>query len=542
MRKKWICILLVLVLLLPCMASACQSSNHAGEQTDDLTSDASVPEDIVPPKATLNQSCIYLFAGETYALPYTLEDEDADPEDVAWTSSDDCVTVQAGSVTAVREGASYVSAGNDSSCLVYVFPKEMPVLSIQTGGKAINSKKEYTQCQVSLSTENGEYNMEGVSAGIRIRGNSTAEYPKKPYRIKFDKKQNLLGMNEGAECKSWVLLADYLDDTKLRNSSALSFASVMLEEYSSDWRYVSLEINGEYKGVYLLCEQNQINKNRIDIEEAGADSQELLSGYLLEVDASYDDSPKFEIDYSGLHIVRFTGEPYTRTCNDVGLKKLFISVKNDGISGKQFAFIEKVTKNIFTILYAATFENVMYVFDENYDLTEAPDLSAEEVISRVIDVDSMVRMYLFCELMCNSDEYKKSFFLWIDFSDDGKLTFGCPWDFDGATVEWASYNYHPTNNYFAARRNLWFVMAMNHGWFRDRVKQCWQQLYADTDGFSSSLHTASQISRKYREDFEKDRQLWGQRAGDGRAHAALTKQWFKDRIEWMNSGSVFGAN
>lgn len=536
MRETLVRILLALAILLSCMASSCQRPDH----TEETTSDEGIPGEVEAPKATLTQSCMYLFAGDTCQLPYILEDSEADPEDVEWVSSDDCVTVQKGSITAVKEGYAYVSAGNDSYCLVYVLPDEMPVLRVDTGGSSIASKKEYTQCRVSLSSENEQYTIENASAGIRLRGNSTAGYAKKPYRIKFEEKQNLLGMNEGAECKNWVLLADYLDDTKLRNSSAFSFASVMLEEYSSDWRYVSLEINGEYKGVYLLCEQNQINKNRIDIEEAGEDSNELLSGYLLEIDASYNDSRKFEIDYGGLNIFRFTGEPYTRTCNDVGLSKLFVSVKNDGLSDAQFSFIEKVTNNIFTILYAATFENVMYVFDENYDLAEAPDLSAEEVISRVIDIDSMVRMYLFCELICNSDEYKKSFFLWIDFSDDGKLTFGCPWDFDGATVEWNSYSYHPTNNYFAARRNLWFVMAMNHRWFRNRAKQIWRELYENTNGFASTLQTISKVSRIYKEDFEKDLQTWGRRAYDGRNHTALTKQWFNERVEWLNGRAQFG--
>lgn len=542
MRKQLLPVILAFAILLPCMTSACQRSDHTSNSMEETTPNAGVSAEVAVPEATLTQSCIYLFAGDTRELPYTLADSDADPDDVEWVSSNDCVTVQKGIVTAVKEGYAYVSAGNDSLCLVYVLPNEMPVLKINTDHQTIASKTEYTRCQVSLSTENEQYGLKNVSAGIRIRGNSTSSYPKKPYRIKFDEKQNLLGMNEGAECKSWVLLADYLDDTKLRNSTALSLASVMLKEYSSDWRYVSLEINGVYEGVYLLCEQNQINKNRIAIEEAGADSKKALSGYLLEVDASGDDSYRFDIDYSRLAISTFDGRPFTLACNDGSEKKLFISIKNEGLSDTQRFFIRKVIRNIFTILYSATYENVMYVFDEGYNLVEAPDLSAEEVISRVVDIDSMVRMYLFCELICNSDEYKKSFFLWIDFTDDGKLTFGCPWDFDGAIVWWSSYSYQPTDSYFAAKRNLWFVMAMNHEWFRDRAKQCWQELYENTNGFASSLHTVSQVLEHYEKDFEEDLLLWGRRANDHRDHSAVTQQWLADRIRWMNGKKQFGAN
>ena len=125
---------------------------------EEETTDAPAPE-AVAPKATLTQNCIYLFAGDTFELPYVLEDSGADPGDVEWVSSDDCVTVQKGVVTAVREGHSYVSAGNDSCCLVYVLPEEMPVLSIDTDGWAITSKTDYTPCEVSLSTENERYNL-----------------------------------------------------------------------------------------------------------------------------------------------------------------------------------------------------------------------------------------------------------------------------------------------------------------------------------------------------------------------------------------------
>ena len=34
---------------------------------------------------------------------------------------------------------------------------------------------------------------------------------KKAFRIKFDQKQKMLGLNDDAKCKSWVLLAEYYD-------------------------------------------------------------------------------------------------------------------------------------------------------------------------------------------------------------------------------------------------------------------------------------------------------------------------------------------
>ena len=72
-----------------------------------------------------------------------------------------------------------------------------------------------------------------ASAGIKVRGNSSAYYGdvsqilanKVPYRIKFDKKTNMLGLNNGAECKSWVLLKS---DWELSWVTAISAQTVSL--------------------------------------------------------------------------------------------------------------------------------------------------------------------------------------------------------------------------------------------------------------------------------------------------------------------------
>ena len=52
---------------------------------------------------------------------------------------------------------------------------------------------------------------------IRGRGNSSWEYPKKPYKIKFDSRTSLLGM---AKAKDYVLLAEYNDKSLIRNYMA----------------------------------------------------------------------------------------------------------------------------------------------------------------------------------------------------------------------------------------------------------------------------------------------------------------------------------
>ena len=146
----------------------------------------------------------------------------------------------------------------------------IPRLAIYTdNGHDVTSKDDYTHGTATLSNCHEKFAFEGVGVNIRARGNSTFHAPKKPFRLKFDKKQEMLGLNGGKAYKSWVLLADYYDGSMLRTFGTFKFAKALMENkyYSSDCTHVEVYINGEYRGVYLLCEQTQINRGRVDIPE-----------------------------------------------------------------------------------------------------------------------------------------------------------------------------------------------------------------------------------------------------------------------------------
>lgn len=148
----------------------------------------------------------------------------------------------------------------------------------------------YEDCTITLTDEAENTVLDKVEAEVKVRGNWTTSYDKKPLRIKFKKKQSMLGLNEGQAYKSWVLLAEYKDASMLRNKTALTIAGEILEKdglYASDAELVEVRINGEYWGVYLLAEQQQINKGRIDITEAEDDYTGTDIGYFLEFDGYY---------------------------------------------------------------------------------------------------------------------------------------------------------------------------------------------------------------------------------------------------------------
>ena len=318
---RFLCLILSLLTLLS--VASCAGGKRPNESTP--TGETQAPtETAAPPPAEptpvqltadVKLQTVYLYVGESYALPHTLSarEDHAAVLNPVWTATHDCVTVKDGVVTAVKEGYAIVSAGGTNDCLVRVLPNELPVLSIDTDGAKIDSKETYTVCSIDVESESGDFDMEAVSGGIRLRGNSTSRRPKVPYRIRFDEKRNLLGLNAGAKCRSWVLIAEYQDDSYARTAASLSLASVILGEYSSDWCFVDLYINGKHIGVYTLCEQSQINKNRINIEEAGEDSPALQSGYLFEFDGANPNTGKPTVFYDDYDITVFpTNEEYVR--------------------------------------------------------------------------------------------------------------------------------------------------------------------------------------------------------------------------------------
>jgi len=97
-------------------------------------------------------------------------------------------------------------------------------------------------------------NRSGKPDSIRVRGNSTAGYDKKPYRIKFGEKVSLFGKDPA---KSWVLLANWFDGTFALNAIAFELGQKMGLEFTNSSTMVDVWINNQYKGIYQLTEQIQ---------------------------------------------------------------------------------------------------------------------------------------------------------------------------------------------------------------------------------------------------------------------------------------------
>lgn len=161
---------------------------------------------------------------------------------------------------------------------------DLPVLLVDTPNKTdITSTKIRTEgCFVKLVDEKGNL-IDLGTGGIKGRGNSSWQQPKKPYNIKLDKKHSILGMKKS---KHWILLANaYYDRTQLHNATAFEMARLTDFPWVQSGTFVELIFNGKHKGLYYLCEKIRIEDGRIDIDEINPTDlagEALTGGYLLE--------------------------------------------------------------------------------------------------------------------------------------------------------------------------------------------------------------------------------------------------------------------
>ena len=132
---------------------------------------------------------------------------------------------------------------------------------------------------MELVNPDGTVVYDGELSQIKGRGNSTWMLDKKPYQIKLDEKCDLLQTgNEDNVNKTWILLANAADATRLRNAVTYEFAQALGLATTPEGTPVDLYYDGEYRGSYLLSEKAEINDGRVDIHKLEDDNEEANPG------------------------------------------------------------------------------------------------------------------------------------------------------------------------------------------------------------------------------------------------------------------------
>ena len=290
----------------------------------------------------------------------------------------------------------------------------LPILYVNTPeGVEITSKEIWTENATLTLTDADDpsWNFKDITTSIRGRGNTTWSLKKKPYAIKLDKKREIMGMPKH---KRWVLIANYLDNSFLKNHLAFYFSEKFGMDYTVRGKFVNLVFNGVYRGLYWLGEAIQVDENRVNIYDGDKKiKDDEDKDYLIEMDDHYDEPAKFKSATRQL--------PYMIKNDDY-------MVDDDGnmTSGgdARLLRLQKKVDALEKILYPDFKE------DMNTNDCSAPD----ESYSQIIDVASWAKFWFVNAILDNAEVSRpRSAYFTFD-SKNNVFKAGPVWDFDWAAL------------------------------------------------------------------------------------------------------------
>ena len=338
----------------------------------------------------------------------------------------------------------------------------MPKVYIETPNSAAIVSKEFWMSDASIKVydEFGDLNL-STQTSIRGRGNSTWGYPKKPYALKLNSKAPVLGMPKH---KRWVLLANWMDRTLLRNDIAFELGRRTMA-WAPRGKFVELYLNGEHKGNYYLCEHIKVDSERVDIAELDensdfSDASEVTGGYILEFDVY---GPNDEVNY------------------------FYSSVKNFPVT------IKEPDEDVIT-----SWSHPGYLYIKEYisklERVFEEDKSARKrwaEIEKFIDVTSYIDWWLVHEVCINGEPgHPKSSYMYKD--RDGKLYAGPLWDFD-----WGTFT--PNVNGAIIAHTLWYGYLFKYSEFKAAVKERWGEVKGVYESVGTYLDEQAEALRESNE-------------------------------------------
>ena len=376
----------------------------------------------------------------------------------------------------------------------YVSPPEGGYgAGLKNATKVPSRMKIFKAGQKNCIYDSGDYVKKESGLTIKLRGNTSAYTDKKPYKLKLQKKADLLAdlndrHDDKYKDKEWILLKD---GTTLKTFIGLAVADITGTPWTPEFAYVNVVMNGTYRGVYMLIEAITKGKKRIDVSD---------NGYIIERDA-----------YWWNEDVKFITE-------DMNQKYTFKYPDDEDISEEQIAFIKKYMNNVETHIKDGTYENY-------------------------IDTDSFARWQLIHDILGTSDSGGSNIYISkYDNTDDentkedgswSRIMMSTPWDFDSiynTSSAWS--NIHKVTRIYSKP-----LFESNNTAYKDSYKSQWDNispvLWNELSSKLIDMHS------KIGEDLNLSRMCnakkWNSNYNLVEADIKTTQIWFTSRTTWLNS-------
>lgn len=379
----------------------------------------------------------------------------------------------------------------------------LPTVSIHTKDGVIPPDKEHQiVSQLTIISDNGT-KLLSEPGTTRERGNASREFPKKPYRIKFDKKQHVL--DAPAKAKKWTLINNYGDKTLMRNLLAFELSKRLGMPYTPYGTAVDVLLNGEYKGCYQLCDQIQVHKNRVNVTEMTPEDNDgiaVTGGYLVEVDAYAD---------------------------------------------RENSWFRSNSRNPVTIKYPS--EDSITVDQRNY--IRAYFNQMENDLDRYVDKNTFLRHFLVGELSGNTDTYW-SLFMYKERDDDIMYT-GPVWDFDIAfdndyrtypVCNKSDYVYRSGGSCAGTMKQMVDILVLQNAESQAKLLEIWDQarrtnlteesLVAFIDQLEAELDASQQLNFMRWPILNTKVHMNAKAWGSYKAEVENVRRFMKERLTWMD--------
>ncbi len=366
----------------------------------------------------------------------------------------------------------------------------------------------YEQCIMTVYNENDEVvfdsslqmneSEEYLGAKIKVRGNTSASQAlneKYPYKIKLSEKADLLEPLIGRpkdgkayEDKNWLLL-NYGEEGYRIAGDAI--ADAVGTGWSPDYCYVSLYINGDYRGLYVLSESVKEGNGTGDSQSrVPVDSD----GYVFECDAYWWN----ESLYLNTPMTKDTAMFFTFKYPDAD------KINEDSY---EYAYIKD---------YMIRFEEALLRDDDSY--------------LDYIDLDSFVKWLLVSDYLCISDGGGCNLFLYKkDSTDMTKVFMGPNWDYDSwmGSVEGLS-----TIRMYWDGCPFYFPYLLEKESFKERYRELFYETYGSLDSFvDAAFSKTDSTAHLYLQTYENMRFGTGTRSLD--STKAAFKSWLYEHVSWM---------
>ena len=331
-----------------------------------------------------------------------------------------------------------------------------------------------------------------VKLGIRGRGNISWEMPKKPYKLKFDKKTEILGMPKH---KHFALLANYgWYLTWAGNLVGFDLAKMIDLGWTPTSQPCELMLNDEYLGMYFLTETIKIDKNRLNIYEQAENNEDVETipyGWLIEID-NYDDEAQIKV------------------------------VEKPG-------YEMRVTHHSPEILSDAQRSWLVTEFQTICDILNDSDSTIRETWVDYIDAESLAKYFIVKEIMHDYDAFNGSFYLYRDQEENARWKAGPVWDNAICSLDKNSWTMDDLP-YFSRWKLMPAIWKTQN--FQNALREQWKLFYPDK---------FSELSKKmYNEAFRcmyadaVDAKRWGKHSDIGPDHGTYYYNYLANNAKWID--------